>query len=396
MLRPVVLGLLLVSTGCLRQNPGFDGADGDSAGATGSGGPATATESEAPTSGDSSMSGSGSLTGGQVCQSDDDCTDGLFCTGAETCDPGSADADASGCVSTPASCGAGTTCDEDQDACLTMCEVDADADDDGVDAVECGGLDCDDSNPDAYPGQQEVCDDHDVDEDCDPSTFGSLDADGDGKVSGECCNLGDMGLNCGDDCDDAHAGVDVGDWAHCTECGASCGVQQACEAGACVPARRVFVSSTKHTANLGGLAGADATCQARANEAALGGSFKAFIVDESKSFDRLEHPGQPFIRLDGVRIAHNWSDLTDGSLIAPLNLDEYRQPAPENTWTGLTDLGNGGSESSTCYNWTWDADLCENTGVCGGGGETGAIDVHWDGFFIFNCTDNYRLYCIEQ
>lgn len=44
--------------------------------------------------------------------------------------------------------------------------------------------------------------------------------------------------------------------------------------GACRPTT-VFVTSTSHTGNLGGLAGADAICQARANEAGLKGNFVA-------------------------------------------------------------------------------------------------------------------------
>tara|TARA_R110002096_G_scaffold154923_1_gene319106 strand:+ start:3657 stop:5018 length:1362 start_codon:yes stop_codon:yes gene_type:complete len=78
-----------------------------------------------------------------------------------------------------------------------------DADGDGAWAVECGGDDCDDNNPDRYPGNTELG--NLVDEDCDPTTFG-YDGDGDGFVSAFFCN----GDNCGTDCNDDHYGTHPG------------------------------------------------------------------------------------------------------------------------------------------------------------------------------------------
>jgi hypothetical protein len=72
-----------------------------------------------------------------------------------------------------------------------------DADHDGATSETCGGTDCDDADPDRHPGNTEVCDPG-HDEDCDPTTFGTRDADHDGHVDAMCCN----GTTCGDDCDD--------------------------------------------------------------------------------------------------------------------------------------------------------------------------------------------------
>ena len=82
-----------------------------------------------------------------------------------------------------------------------------DADGDGVFDAACGGADCDDNNPNRYPGNTEVCDAHDLDEDCDPNTFGRRDADSDGFFSSQCCNYHGGTLNCGQDCDDSKASV---------------------------------------------------------------------------------------------------------------------------------------------------------------------------------------------
>lgn len=130
------------------------------------------------------------------------CDDGAFCNGVEICDPENEDADRDGCVEQLSPCDTG--CDEDADMCLEACE-DPDVDGDGVDSIECGGTDCDDTDPNRYPGNPEVCDVGNIDEDCDPNTLGD-DVDGDGFYSDECCN----GEVCGTDCNDDLAGVNPG------------------------------------------------------------------------------------------------------------------------------------------------------------------------------------------
>ena len=138
-----------------------------------------------------------------VCRDDSDCDDGLFCTGDELCRPGSPSANALGCVAGTPPC---TVCNETADVCTE--DGCADADDDGEADFRCGGTDCDDANPRVFSGATEVCDPEGVDEDCDPSTLGGLDADGDGVVSSACCNLDGAGRrSCGRDCDDSAAGV---------------------------------------------------------------------------------------------------------------------------------------------------------------------------------------------
>ncbi len=154
--------------------------------------------------------------GGQPCASDRDCDDGVFCNGAEACDPGAASADARGCVEAAAPpCLASQTCDEETDACLSDCEAAPDADGDGHDAVECGGADCDDADRSRFPGNLEVCDPGHHDEDCDPLTFGVRDADGDGYPDARCCNVSGDEMRCGNDCDDAVGAVHPGEAESC-------------------------------------------------------------------------------------------------------------------------------------------------------------------------------------
>src|SRR5262249_49876204 len=74
-------------------------------------------------------------------------------------------------------------------------------------SMACGGDDCDDTDGNRYPGNHEVCDAADRDEDCDPATFGVRDDDADGYPDARCCNMGDSAPVCGSDCDDASGTV---------------------------------------------------------------------------------------------------------------------------------------------------------------------------------------------
>ncbi|MBX7190794.1 MAG: choice-of-anchor D domain-containing protein [Sandaracinaceae bacterium] len=154
--------------------------------------------------------GAGALDSGldaaTMCATDDDCEDGLACNGEARCLEGR-------CVA-----GMSIDCD-DSIACTTdFCSEELrrcvnrppDADGDGVYDVACldargmpFGGDCDDMNPAVLPGAAELCDAMHVDEDCDPSTLGGRDGDGDGFVDVACCN----GTTCGDDCNDAVRGA---------------------------------------------------------------------------------------------------------------------------------------------------------------------------------------------
>lgn len=91
--------------------------------------------------------------------------------------------------------------------------IDCDLDDDGQDAWQCGGLDCDDTRESTYTGATEVCDNRD--QDCN----GAIDDDADGESSwwqdndedgygdpttrlDACTRPGDGYVNQGGDCDD--------------------------------------------------------------------------------------------------------------------------------------------------------------------------------------------------
>ncbi|MEZ4249692.1 MAG: putative metal-binding motif-containing protein [Polyangiales bacterium] len=147
------------------------------------------------------------------CTSDDACRDDDFCNGEERCVEGA-------CVPGDGPCGAGTVCDPTNRRCELGCTTDADGD--GAIARSCGGTDCDDEDASRHPGATEVCDDEAVDEDCDPTTFGGRDDDGDGYEDARCCNDVAGFARCGTDCDDTSASVQPGSPEVCDDVDTDC------------------------------------------------------------------------------------------------------------------------------------------------------------------------------
>jgi hypothetical protein len=99
-------------------------------------------------------------------------------------------------------------CDEVVDRCVAFSQAEADKDGDGRRSISAGGDDCDDEDPNRFPGNAEVCDVAGHDEDCDFITVGSRDNDDDGFVDQRCVNTADDGtVYRGEDCDDARRWV---------------------------------------------------------------------------------------------------------------------------------------------------------------------------------------------
>lgn len=85
----------------------------------------------------------------------------------------------------------------DVERCVQQHGEDCDAD--GSKSSEYGGADCDDADPNRFPGNPEFADLDGHDEDCDPQTIGNLDVDGDGFIDARIYNVGGAR---GTDCDD--------------------------------------------------------------------------------------------------------------------------------------------------------------------------------------------------
>lgn len=159
-----------------------------------------------------------------------------------------------------------------------------------------------------------------------------------------------------------------------------------------INAKRVFITSLGFTGNLGGLAGADAKCQERANAANLGGSWKAWLSSDTVSVkSRLQHYNGPYRRIDNVLVAQNWNDLVDGSLLAPINVTETGS-ANNAAWVWTNSFSDGSirqSSNSSCINWT-------NNNDGGSTGDASRTDSGWSDYGASACYYNRPLYCIEQ
>lgn len=84
-----------------------------------------------------------------------------------------------------------------------------DCDNDGDEAIVYGGNDCDDNDPERRPSAMEVVDARGKDEDCDPTTIGMRDADGDGFVTSDAFNVSANGEVRGSDCNDNKINVNI-------------------------------------------------------------------------------------------------------------------------------------------------------------------------------------------
>lgn len=154
------------------------------------------------------------------------------------------------------------------------------------------------------------------------------------------------------------------------------------------PSRLVFVTSSKHNGDLGGLAAADDLCADLAAGAGLDGTFKAWLsAPGDPASGRHSHADVPYVRTDRQRVADDWDDLVDGTLAARIDRDEDGAQVSGDVWTGT--LASGQAASATCGGF----DSADEVGVCGSTGETGA---GWTDNVQPFCTSALRLYCLQQ
>jgi hypothetical protein len=150
----------------------------------------------------------------------------------------------------------------------------------------------------------------------------------------------------------------------------------------------VFATSSKHNGDLGGRGAPDAQCGERAAAAGLEGTFLAWMsTPEVAAGERLAHADVPYVRTDWERVADDWDDLVDGTLLAPIDRDEDAAPVLGDAWTGTR--ADGQPATLTCGGF----DTTGDVGVCGSTGETGAA---WTDSIQPPCTSALRLYCVQQ
>lgn len=179
------------------------------------------------------------------------------------------------------------------------------------------------------------------------------------------------------------------------------------EAGA--TRKLVFVTSAWYTADLGGLAGADAKCQTAAVAASLPGTYKAWLGDSTTdAVSRLTHAAVPYELVDGIIVANDWAELltpADAMLVHAIDETERGRPPPRQplsdpcyptAWTGayINSSKNGYGE---CSDWTSAQDVLD--GGPGGGslGNPLGTNLKWRfACYTYQCSMVAPLYCFEQ
>jgi hypothetical protein len=160
-----------------------------------------------------------------------------------------------------------------------------------------------------------------------------------------------------------------------------------------VVVKMVFLTSTKHDGNLGGLAGADGICNSLAGQQGIGGAFKAWLsADAGSPSSRFTKSTVPYTLLDGTVIAVNYADLTDGSLASPINMDELgMSPMDVGAVWSHTFSDGFRSAGEHCDNWT-------NGGAGNGNyGRAFSTDYRWSDHSFQPCSSlTTRLMCFEQ
>jgi hypothetical protein len=290
------------------------------------------------------------------------------------------------------------------------CEIQAE-----IDRLNCG--DCGNVCPGAANSQPVcldstcglVCDAGRGDCDADPANGCETDLSSDTSNCGA-CNAVCSGLDpclagtCGcppptEECDGNPATVCetvlVDNPDHCGACGNACGGNVECLGTYCRDSvKLVFATSAAYSGNLGGVAGADSHCAGLAAAAGLSGTYAAWLSEFGQTVTastRLTHASVPYVLVDGAKIADDWNDLTDGSLHAPIKLDENGEPGDfKSFWTGTAaDGSNGGA--ATCTQWT-DGTSGASHGLIG----SPHIGIAWTERTNLRCFDQAHLYCFEQ
>ncbi len=252
----------------------------------------------------------------------------------------------------------------------------------------------------------EACDDGNLSDADGCTSLCNLAVCGDGLqwAGVEQCDDGDLDNNdeCIEDCTFAACG-DGHLWLGQEQCDDGDDLNDnGCENDCTPTVRLVFVSSMIFRASdLGGLENADALCQSMAIKAQLpAGVYRAWLSTDSESPNTRFVPTKyKYVRRDGQPIAMNSNDMTDGSLIVPIELDEFGLPGPmsegsqcamRGVHSNTDAFGDPANEGSDCGGWTNDEFMTR-------WGSQISADKWWsDGCAESFCSQEAPIYCFQQ
>ena len=161
----------------------------------------------------------------------------------------------------------------------------------------------------------------------------------------------------------------------------------------------VFLTSSKHDGDFGGISQADTICNSLAQSAGIDntGTFKAWLSDANTSAkDRLTHSNLPYKLVSGETIADNWNDLIDGTISHIINVNEdgtvYIPAGYAGVWTATKFNGDKYSIYPQDYCGWWSNDF--GLGIAG---LLTSTDSSWTNAQHSWCdSQSGSFYCFEQ
>lgn len=221
------------------------------------------------------------------------------------------------------------------------------------------------------------------------------------------CNLltGAADLAIGDDAPTDPGAVDAGDLPApdggpgprdtgadvATDRGASdARVDADADAGPVLGAKHAFITSTRRTGDMNGIAGGDMACGSLAAGAGLGGKWVAWLSTQGgvDAVDRLTHDG-PWYLVDRMTLAvASKAQLTGATITHPIDRDEKGVAVEDEAWTGTR---NGRASNSDCNGWN-----SVQIPVQGTTGKSDQASADWTASGDSLCATQQRLYCFEN
>lgn len=184
------------------------------------------------------------------------------------------------------------------------------------------------------------------------------------------------------------------------QAGSACEIDGACFSNHCnegICAHRVFVTSTQFRGDLGGIVGAHGQCATAAEQAGLGGRWKAILSDKNSDAKEEVAVEADVFDLRGVRIAtagQFWTEEHDHGIEwtetgEAIGCEGCRSDA---VWTGSK--ADGTSRNYFCDNWR--DGTKRSRGNVGDAGDGNQQWIEEDGSSSsYVCERRLRLYCID-
>lgn len=216
--------------------------------------------------------------------------------------------------------------------------------------------------------------------------------------AGTSCTSGD--INSTDACDDtcttsttatSTTSVDTTS----SETGMDTSTSRTCVEG-CAEVRRVFVTASTYTGDLGGTAQADEECNLSAAGLLPPGNFKAWVSDGTSSpWERFDIGFSGDYHLldqsSTLVVSGGWPALTDGAILQPIDVDELGAKVVVTPYAWTSTQTDGSKLIPNCGDWE-----IGQVNIFGIVGSVVATDSTWTNADLQPCNTKMRLYCFED